>query len=249
MPAKNLLLLPGMMCDARLWRPQQDALDLPVFHADMTTTDNFHDMAAAVLGSAPPEFALAGLSMGGILAFEIWRQAPERVTHMALLDTNPHAEAPERRSLRLQQIETALTGGLRELAIESLKPLYLARSRRDDAALLNTILDMALDLGPEVFRRQSLALRDRIDSVPTLPTISCPTTVICGDEDTVCPVSYHELMAARIPRAKLVVIDDCGHLATLEQPGIVTRELAELLQHEALGYRGVEPPGENHDQQ
>lgn len=230
MPAKNILLLPGMMCDARLWRSQQKALDLPVFHADLTTADNFHDMAVAVLASAPPKFAMAGLSMGGILAFEIWRQAPERVTHLALLDTNPHAEAPERRSLRLQQIEMALTGGLQKLAIESLKPLYLARSHRDDAELLNTILDMALDLGPEVFWRQSLALRDRIDSVPTLPTISCPTIVICGDEDTLCPVSYHEFMAARIPQAKLVVINDCGHLATLEQPAVVDRELEELLQ-------------------
>ena len=228
MAAQNLLLLPGMMCDARLWAAQVAALDLPAFHADTTQADNFHDMAARTLAEAPGKFAIAGLSMGGILAFEIWRQAPERVTHMALLDTNPHAEVPERKALRPQQIETALAGGLRELAIESLKPLYLAEAHRDDEQLLGTILDMALDLGPEVFRRQSLALRDRIDSVPTLETIDCPTLVMCGDEDTLCPVVYHELMAREIPGARLRVIKNCGHLSSLEQPDAVTAELQQL---------------------
>lgn len=229
MATDSVLLLPGMMCNERLWAPQIAAFERATICADLTRADNFPDMAAQVLDSAPRQFAIAGLSMGGILAFEIWRQAPERVTHVALLDTNPHAEAPERQSLRLQQIETALTGGLRELAVESLKPLYLAAAHRDDQALLNTILDMALDLGPEVFRRQSLALRDRVDSVPTLPTIDCPTLVLCGDEDSLCPVEYHELMADRIPDARLAVVDNCGHLSSLEQPDIVAQELAALL--------------------
>ena len=229
MSVQNLLLLPGMMCDERVWAPQVSSLRQTVFFANTRTTDNFRDMAKETLAAAPNRFAVAGLSMGGILAFEIWRQAPERVTHMALLDTNPHADTPERRSLRVQQIETALAGGLRELAIESLKPLYLAESRRDDAELLNTILDMAMDLGPDVFRRQSLALRDRVDSVPTLSTIDRPTLVICGEEDTLCPLTYHELMAEKIPNARLRVIKDCGHLSPLEQPDVVTHELQQLL--------------------
>ena len=219
-----------MMCDSRLWTPQVRAFDRPVFHADTTAADNFRDMAARALTDAPNQFAVAGLSMGGILAFEIWRQAPERVTHLALLDTNPHAEVPARKALRPQQIETALAGGLRELAIESLKPLYLAEAHRDDAELLETILDMALALGPEVFRRQSLALRDRIDSMPTLATIDCPTLVMCGDEDALCPAEYHELMAREIPGARLCVIENCGHLSTLEQPGTVTKELLSLFE-------------------
>ena len=185
-------------------------------------------LAAHALAEAPERFAMAGLSMGGILAFEIWRQAPERVTHMALLDTNPHAEALERRSSRLEQIHTAIAGGLRELAIESLKPLYLAEAHRDDQRLLDTILDMALDLGPEVFKRQSLALRDRADSVPTLATIDCPTLVLCGAEDRLCPVAHHEFMAERIPHARLVVVENCGHMSTLEQPEVVTKELKQL---------------------
>lgn len=229
MAAENLLLLPGMMCDERLWAPQMSAINLPVHVGDLSTADNMQELATKVLDDAPPTFALAGLSMGGILAFEIWRRAPERVSHMALLDTNPHADTPERRSLRLQQIETALAGGLRRLAIESLKPLYLAAAHRDDEELLGTILDMALDLGPDVFQRQSLALHDRPDSVDTLATISCPTLVMCGGEDTLCPVDYHELMADQIPTAKLVVVENCGHLASLEAPDAVTQELTELL--------------------
>lgn len=228
MPAPAVLYLPGMMCDARLWKPQIDALPYPAYHADTTTASSFTEMAKVVLGAAPRRFALAGLSMGGILAFEIWRQAPERVTHIALLDTNPHPDVPARRSLRMQQIRAVLAGGLRELAIEGLKPLYLAASRRDDEALLDGILDMAMDLGPEVFRKQSLALRDRVDSVPTLETIDCPTLVMCGAEDRLCPVEYHELMADEIPGARLRVIEDCGHMASLEQPAIVTRELDDL---------------------
>ena len=228
MPADNILLLPGMMCDARLWEPQVDAFEQPVFHADTTSTDNFPAMAAQALQDAPERFAIAGLSMGGILAFEIWRQSPERVTHIALLDTNPRAELAARQSLRMQQIHTALAGGLREMAIEALKPVYLAEAHRDDQELLTKILDMVMDLGPEVFRTQSLALRDRPNSVPTLATIDCPTLIMCGEEDSICPVEYHEFMAERIPHARLRVIENCGHMSSLEQPEVVTRELQQL---------------------
>jgi pimeloyl-ACP methyl ester carboxylesterase len=185
-------------------------------------------MASMALERAPPTFAMAGLSMGGILAFEIWRQAPERVTHLALLDTNPHAEDADRQSLRLQQIDDVANGRLEEIAINSLKPLYLAKCNRNDRVLLDTILRMATDLGPDVFRKQSLALKDRVDSVGTLPTINCPTSIICGSEDRLCPVAYHEFMATRIPHAELLVIDNCGHLASLEQPEEVSSALESL---------------------
>src|SRR5210317_1120773 len=230
MPAKNVLLLPGMMCDARLWAPQAEALDLPVFHADTTNADNFGEMARVVLADAPPTFAMAGLSMGGILAFEIWRQAPERVTHMALLDTTPHPDTPTKRNTRLEQINIAIQGGLRELAVESLKPMYLAECNRDDEDLLDVILDMALSMGPSTFEKQSLALKDRVDSLPILATISCPTAVICGKEDLLCPVDAHELIATEIPSATFTVINDCGHIATLERPDAVTRALQNLFQ-------------------
>lgn len=228
MPAENILLLPGMMCDERLWSHQIAAFDVPVSVADTSKSDNFVDMAAQVLASAPPRFAMAGLSMGGILAFEIWRQAPERVTHLALLDTNPHPDAPSKKSIRFEQIAAAAAGKLEELAIESLKPLYLAEKNRDDKEMLKAILDMAIALGPDVFERQSLAVMNRPDSAPMLAGISCPTSVICGREDTICPVRFHEFMARKIPDAILVVIDDCGHLSSMEQPEEVTEELLRL---------------------
>ncbi|MEM1176305.1 MAG: alpha/beta hydrolase [Pseudomonadota bacterium] len=231
MPADAVLFLPGMMCDARLWQPQAAALPYPAETADTRRSDSIEHMAALALSNAPPRFAVVGLSMGGILAFEIWRQAAERVTHMALLDTNPHADAPERQSIRMQQIETVLAGGLREMAIEELKPLYLAESNRQDESLLQLLLDMALDLGPAVFEQQSVALRDRVDSVPMLASIDCPTLVLCGAEDHLCPVEYHELMADRIPGATLKVVDHCGHIASLEQPHAVTAALHQLLEH------------------
>lgn len=228
MSADNVLLLPGLMCDERLWAPQIAALPQATFVADMTRADNFADMARQVLDDAPARFAMAGLSMGGILAFEIWRQAPERVSHLALLDTNPNPDPPERRSARMQQIEAALSGRLRELAIDTLKPIYLAEAHRDDERLLATILAMAERLGPAVFERQSLALKNRVDSVPTLATIDRPTLVMCGREDRLCPVEFHELMASKISDCRLTVIDNCGHLATLEQPDTVTAELQRL---------------------
>ncbi len=228
MAAENIVLLPGMMCDERLFSPQIAAFAQPVFVADTTRSDNFADMAARLLAEAPPRFAMAGLSMGGILAFEIWRQAPARVTHLALLDTNARQDPPDRKAIRFEQIAAAAEGRLTELARESLKPLYLAEKNRDDEAILATILDMALALGPEVFERQSLALMNRPDSTATLATITCPTTVICGREDRICPVRLHEFMASEIPGAEMLVIDDCGHLSTLEQPGAVTAELTRL---------------------
>lgn len=228
MPAENILLLPGMMCDARLWAGQEPHFQQPVFHADFRSQDSIAELAKSVLAEAPERFAMAGLSMGGIVAFEIWRQAPERVTHLALLDTNPHAEAPDRQSMRLQQIEAAASGQLRQLATESLKPLYLAQMHRDNDELLRSILEMALDLGPDVFRNQSLALRSRVDSLPILESISCPTLVMCGDEDRLCPPAYHELMTSKIPGAVLEIITNCGHLSSMEQPQAVTLALNKL---------------------
>ena len=180
-------------------------------------------------GTRPPRFALVGLSMGGIVAFEIWRQARERVTHLALLDTTFRADRPERRELRLEQMARVEMGGLREVTA-SLKPLYLSRKNRDDMQLLQAILDMGLSLGAEVFRRQSTALRDRADSLATLAGIDCPVLVLCGRDDELCPVDLHVAMAKAIPHAELVVLEDCGHLSSMEEPGAVTRALERLLQ-------------------
>lgn len=229
-PQAPLVLLPGHMCDARLFAPLVAALpDRASLVGDLTEDDNVAAMALRVLASAPPRFALLGLSMGGIVAFEILRQAPERVARLALLDTNPLPESEDRSTARLEIMRDVAAGGLRSVVTERLKPAYLASGNRDDEALLALIVDMALGLGPEVFGRQARALLDRPDSRATLPGIRVPTLVLCGREDTLCPVSLHQSMAAAIPRARLVVVDAAGHLPTLERPEAVTTAVRRWL--------------------
>ncbi len=234
MPSKiPLMLLPGMMCDSRLWEAQMDGLtDIcePITVADITGAPSVAVIASQVLARAPSTFALAGLSMGGIVAFEMWRQAAQRITHLALLDTNARAEAQERQALRQVQIDRAHEGGLRELMMEELKPNYLACANKRNQRLLNSIFNMAQDLGPEVFENQSIALRDRQDSCSTLATIDCPVLILCGEEDQLCPVEYHRFMASEIPDATLLILEDCGHLSSIEQPQRVTQAMRAWLE-------------------
>jgi pimeloyl-ACP methyl ester carboxylesterase len=224
-----------MMLDRRMYAGQLAGLSSApeIVVGDLTRSATVEELAADVLASAPARFALVGLSMGGIVAFEIWRRARERVTHLALLDTTPHPDKPQRRELRLEQIAQVETGRLRDVLVESMKPLYLARRNRGNRRLLQSIVDQALSLGPDVFRRQSLALRDRADSTATLPTIDCPALVLCGREDELCPLEWHAAMAAAMPRADLVVLAECGHLSTMEEPGAVTAALKRLLRRPA----------------
>ena len=224
-----------MMLDHRMYAAQRAALSASteVLVGDITRSDTIEGIASDVLRDAPPRFALAGLSMGGIVALEIWRRMPERVTHLALLDTTPYADRPDRRQLRLEQIATVEQGKLRKVLVESMKPLYLARKRRGDTRLLKRILAMALGLGPEVFCRQSLALRDRSDNSAMLSTVDCPALVLCGREDALCPVEFHATMAQAIPRADLEVLAECGHLSPMEEPAAVTAALRRLLKRTA----------------
>lgn len=227
--APPVVLLPGMMLDRRMYAGQLAALGPEPIVGDLTGADSVAGLAEQVLAAAPPRFALVGLSMGGIVAFEIWRRARERISHLALLDTTPYPDKPQRRELRLEQIAKVESGRLQDVLIESMKPLYLARRNRGNRRLLRSIVDQALALGPDVFRRQSLALRDRPSSVDTLPTIDCPALVLCGREDELCPVEWHAAMATAMPDADLVVLAGCGHLSTMEEPGAVTAALKRLL--------------------
>jgi pimeloyl-ACP methyl ester carboxylesterase len=230
MQAQSVLLLPGMMLDGRMYAHQLEhfAAHYDTSVGDITRSSSIAELAADVLREAPPRFALVGLSMGGIVAFEIWRQAPARVTHLALLDTTFRADQPERRDLRLEQMAQVEMGGLKDVTA-SLKPLYLARKNRQDSHLLQVILDMGLNLGAEVFRRQSTALKDRSDSFATLASIDCPVLILCGREDQLCPFDVHIAMADAIPQAELVVLADCGHLSAMEEPDAVTGALQRLL--------------------
>ncbi len=213
-----LVLIPGMMCDARMWGGIPAALHpRPIAHMIPTEADSMADLARILLQDAPPRFALAGLSMGGILAMEVLAQAPERVEQLALLDTNPRAELPEVRANREPQIARALDGGLSRVMREEMKPNYLAMGP-SKKAVLDLCLDMALSLGPEVFARQSRALRDRADRQSSLAAFKGPALVLMGAEDRLCPRDRHELMHDLMPQSRLVILEGAGHLPTLERP-------------------------------
>ena len=227
----SLLFLPGMMLDERAFNAQISLLSQTVDIAvgDLSKGDCVEEIARNVLDKAPERFALAGLSMGGIIGFEIWRQAPYRVTHLALLDTTPHADRPERSQQRLDQMAAVDKGQLRDVITTGMTPQYLAIKNRGNITLLEAILEMGLSLGPHVFRSQSMALMSRPDSLPTLSAIDCPVLVLCGRDDALCTVTVHQLMADLIPSADLVVLAECGHMSTLEEPTAVGRALEHLL--------------------
>jgi len=228
---RDLVLLPGMMCDARLFAPQIAALQdrvrvtvpLPVSAPDMAR------LAMDVLADAPDRFALGGVSMGGILAMEVMRQAPDRVTHLALIDTNPFAERDAVKARRGPQMEAVRTGRLSAIMRAEMKQNYF--SHRDDSADLRDLaMAMAVDLGADAFIAQSLALRDRPDYEATLRGVRCPTLILCGRHDQLCPVERHQAMKAMIPHARLCIVEDAGHLPTIETPDIVTTALQDLLE-------------------
>jgi pimeloyl-ACP methyl ester carboxylesterase len=225
-----LVLLPGMMCDGRLFGPQAEAFaaERDVIHGDITGAEDMGMLARQVLGAAPDRFALAGLSMGGIVAMEVIRQAPDRVTRLALLDTNPCAELPEARVRRGPQIEAVRGGGLERVMRDEMKPNYLADGPRR-AAILDLCMDMALSLGPEVFERQSLALRDRPDQQETLRAVTVPTLILCGRHDALCPVARHELMHDLVTGSRLIIVEKAGHMPTLERPEAVTAAMSAWL--------------------
>ena len=223
-----LVLIPGMMCDARMWGGIDRDLGVPVIHHVPTGAETMSDLAGIFLADAPPMFALAGLSMGGILAMEILAQAPERVARLALLDTNPRAELPEVRARREPQIARALAGDLEGVMREDMKPNYLAPGP-NRSEVLQLCMDMALSLGPAVFARQSRALASRPDQQATLSAYKGPALVLMGAADTLCPLDRHQLMHQLMPQSHLKIIDGAAHLPPLEQPEATARALRDWL--------------------
>jgi pimeloyl-ACP methyl ester carboxylesterase len=214
-----VVFLPGMMCDARLFEPQLRAFSAthPVMVAPITQGQRIEEIASNLLTVLPQKFALAGLSMGGIVAMELLRRAPERITRIALMDTNCLAETPQVAANREPQIVKVKSGKLTEVMRDELKPNYLAPGPHRPQ-VLQTVMDMAHTLGPEVFVTQSRALQRRRDQQSTLRKIRQPALVLCGAHDALCPIKRHTFMAELIPHAKLVIIDEAGHLPTLEAP-------------------------------
>jgi pimeloyl-ACP methyl ester carboxylesterase len=236
---QTLMLLPGLMCDADVWAPQVKALS---GHARCMVpawglADSLTAMAAQVLREAPAErFALAGHSMGGRVALEVLRLAPHRLARVALLDTGylprPPGEAGEReRAGRLALLSRARAEGMRAMGREWARGMV--HPDRLDTPLFERILDMIERSSPEQFAAQINALLNRPDAGSLLPQVQCPVLVLCGRQDTWSTVAQHEAIAGLVRQAQvdapLVVVEDCGHMCTLEQPGAVSAALADWL--------------------
>jgi pimeloyl-ACP methyl ester carboxylesterase len=225
-----LVLVPGLLCSARLYAPQ--VADLwpfgPVIVADHRRDADMAAIATRILADAPPRFALAGLSMGGYIAFAMLRQAPERIARLALLDTSARPDTPEQKPAREKFIAMAEAGKLADV-VELLTPRFLHPSRHKDEALKRVVRDMAADTGPEAFVRQEKAIMSRPDSRPLLASIRCPTLVLVGDGDELTPPELAREIAGGIAGARLVVVPDCGHLSTVERPEAVNAALTEWM--------------------
>jgi len=227
----NFLLLPGLLNDASLFTDQIAALATlgKVEVGDLTTAETIADLASSVLKASSSErFILIGLSLGGYVAFEIMRQAPERVAGLVLIDTTARpetAEASAKREVLIKLAAKDLTA-----VTEQLLPLLSHPERMNFPDVRGVIQSMASSLGKEVFVRQQRAIMGRPDSQPTLATITCHTLVICGREDLITPPALAKEMADGIKHAKLKLIDQCGHLATLDQPAEVSRLLLEWIE-------------------
>ena len=225
-----LVLVPGLLCSARLYAPQVAALwpHGPILVADHRQHDDMPGIAADILAQAPPRFALAGLSMGGYIALTMLQQAPQRIAKLALLDTSARPDTPEQTAARQQLIGLAHVGKLNQV-VDTLAPRFLHRARRDDATLNSIIRDMAADTGAEAFVRQEKAIMGRPDARPVLATIHCPTLVLVGEGDELTPPELAREIAAGIAGSRLVIVPDCGHLSTLEKPDAVNGALADWL--------------------
>jgi pimeloyl-ACP methyl ester carboxylesterase len=224
---QTVLLLPGLLCDHAGWAHQRDAISLlaDVAIPDFRFVRSISAMAQLVLDAAPPRFSVAGHSMGGRVALEICRMAPDRVERLALLDTGVHPPAPDETAKRQALVDLARAEGMAALAARWLPPML----HPDHLALLDSLTHMVQRSTPDTFANQQRALLDRPDARTVLPGIQCPTLVLCGREDRWSPVSQHEEIAASILQSKLVVVENSGHMAPVEQPAAVTTALLEWL--------------------
>lgn len=225
------VLLPGLVCDAAVWGHARGPLGArgPVWIPDYGLVDSLGAMAEGVLREAPPRFALAGHSMGGRVALEVFRRAPERILAIALMDTGVRplasGEAGRREAAGRHELQAiAESQGMEAMARQWVLDMVWA-PRLGDAALVQSVVEMFARRPPEMFAAQTRALLARPDAAPLLPEIRCPALVLCGADDSWAPASRHREMAAAIPDARLVVVPECGHMCTLERPEAVTQAL------------------------
>jgi pimeloyl-ACP methyl ester carboxylesterase len=225
-----LVLVPGLLCSARLYSPQVEGLWPlgPVTVADHRRDADMAAIAARILADAPPRFALAGLSMGGYIAFAMLRLAPERIAKLVLLDTSARPDTDEQKVNRQKFITMAEDGKLMDI-VEMLAPKFLHRNHAGDERLKGIVHAMARETGKDAFVRQERAIMGRPDSRGLLASIKCPTLVIVGDGDELTPPDLAREIAAGIPNAKLTIVPECGHLSTIEKPEPVNAAMVEFL--------------------
>lgn len=230
MPRTPLILVPGLLCDAALWAHQTrhlaDIAEIKI--AETRCDDAIAGMAARLLAGAPERFALAGLSMGGYVALEVMRQSADRVTRLALLDTSAAPDDAARRRNRQDFIRLAQAGRFKGVT-SRLLPMLLHPDRLSDAALSEAVMAMAARVGRDAFLAQQRAIMARADSRPLLAGIRVPTLVLCGREDILTPLERHAEIADAVPEARLSIIEECGHLSTMERPQAVTAMLRDWL--------------------
>jgi pimeloyl-ACP methyl ester carboxylesterase len=224
-----------MLNDERVWRHQLAALSprcSEIQVVDITTANSIEEIARLALLSAPAKFSLAGFSMGGIVALEMFRQAPQRVLRLAMLGSTARNEKPHHQEARLALMERARQEPLRELMQKELIPPSLGAANRNDTILQWEILDMGLLLGLDIYLQQCQALNTRRDYRGMLGDIQCPSLVICGEEDKVCPSWISEETAKGIEGSTLLIIKNSGHMVTLEAPEEVSAALLNWLKTE-----------------
>ena len=239
MTVDQIVFLPGLMCDATVWKHQQKGLAARAesFVAEYHDIDSVPAMAEKVLKDSPySTFCLAGHSMGGRVALEVMRQAPQRVRRLALLDTGYEALAPgaageAERTKRMDLLEYARTHGMREMGKTRWAP-GMVHPNQLNTPVFEEILNMLERRSPEQFRAQIAALLGRPDAAPVLRSLRCPTFLICGRQDAWSPYDRHETMRDMIPApyATLIAIEHSGHMSTMEQPEAVTAALAKWLE-------------------
>ncbi|MGE3475074.1 MAG: alpha/beta fold hydrolase [Rhodospirillaceae bacterium] len=220
---QHLILIPGLLLDEGLWRHQAEYLKdtVRVTVADVTKDDTIPAMAERLLAEAPPSFALAGLSLGGYVAQEIMRRAPARVERLALVATNARADNEEQRKNRTSLIKLTEIGKFKGVT-PRLLPSFVHPDRLNDPRVAGVVMEMAERVGQEAFVRQQQAIMVRKDGRADLEAIRVPTLILAGRQDLLCPPKVQEEMAARLTNARLVFIEECGHLPPLERPHATT---------------------------
>ena len=228
-----LILIPGMMCDQRLFKPQllEFQKDREVLVVETTRGSSMEALAQDIFSQIPWDyFALAGLSMGGIIAMEMLRQQPSKIAGVALMDTNPWAEKDEIKATRQPQIEQAQQGQHLTVIKEKMAPNYGVGADLEAENQLKLVMDMATSLGGEVFIQQSIALANRQDQTHTLTQYHGPSIALCGEQDLLCPLDRHQAIVEHLPNAELHIVPSAGHLTTLQNPAVTNSLLANWLE-------------------